>query len=194
MVSLIPDRCISTLDSFSVQELQQIEWKDIASGSQASVTFGSLESLPNENSIIKKLNQNENSTTTTTIKSIACKNFMEGINAVKNPRQTEILDSLHILQREAWAMEWCKHPCIISALGVCIENHCLLMEFAPAGDLYSLLYNSDILLSWKFIIKVATDISIAMNHLHSNSPPLFHRDLKSPNILVSFICFIMFYF
>lgn len=33
--------------------------------------------------------------------------------------------------------------------------------------------------------KVALDIALGLNHLHRQSPPLMHRDLKSPNVLLS---------
>lgn len=33
--------------------------------------------------------------------------------------------------------------------------------------------------------KVALDIALGLNHLHCQQPPLMHRDLKSPNVLLS---------
>lgn len=33
-------------------------------------------------------------------------------------------------------------------------------------------------------MKMATDTARGMNYLHSCKPPIIHRDLKSPNLLV----------
>jgi hypothetical protein len=32
--------------------------------------------------------------------------------------------------------------------------------------------------------RIATDLSAAMLHLHTRDPPIFHQDLKSPNVLI----------
>ncbi len=39
-------------------------------------------------------------------------------------------------------------------------------------------------LTWQFRLKIALGISSGMHFLHSASPPIVHRDLKSPNILM----------
>lgn len=40
-------------------------------------------------------------------------------------------------------------------------------------------------IDWKFRLRVAWDIAKGMAYLHSASPPLLHRDLKSPNVLLA---------
>jgi hypothetical protein len=40
------------------------------------------------------------------------------------------------------------------------------------------------ILSWRLRLKIATDIALGMEYLHSLTPPLAHRDLRSPNICV----------
>ncbi len=52
------------------------------------------------------------------------------------------------------------------------------------GPLDALLANKSIELTWRMRIKIAMDIARAINFLHSRTPPLIHRDLKSANILV----------
>ena len=70
-------------------------------------------------------------------------------------------------------------------MGVCVSEVALIGEFAPHGDLYGLLYHKkEVALSWEFALCAAMNIAEGMQHLHSLCPPLLHRDLKSPNILV----------
>jgi len=40
-------------------------------------------------------------------------------------------------------------------------------------------------LTWPMRLKMAMDIARAINFLHTRSPPMIHRDLKSANVLVS---------
>ena len=39
-------------------------------------------------------------------------------------------------------------------------------------------------IGWPLRLKIALDIALGMNYLHSATPPFIHRDLKSPNILL----------
>jgi serine/threonine protein kinase len=41
-------------------------------------------------------------------------------------------------------------------------------------------------LTWPLRIKIALDVAAGLEFLHSSCPPIIHRDLKSPNILVLF--------
>ncbi|RHY28844.1 hypothetical protein DYB32_005661 [Aphanomyces invadans] len=64
---------------------------------------------------------------------------------------------------------------------------CFVTEFLDRGDLYSVLKNPRVQLSWKQpLLSMAIDISRGMAYLHSMDPPIIHRDLKSMNILVRY--------
>ncbi len=54
-------------------------------------------------------------------------------------------------------------------------------------DLYKRLHDntlSDAKLSWTLRLKIALDVARGMHYLHSLTPPLLHRDLRSPNVFL----------
>jgi serine/threonine protein kinase len=79
-----------------------------------------------------------------------------------------------------------KHRNIVELLGVCIAESSMLMitEFLPCGNLYNFLRNKSQTFDFRFALQVAMDVAEGMNFLHSTTPTILHRDLKSPNILV----------
>lgn len=101
--------------------------------------------------------------------------------------QEEKVASFGEFLREAYIMSFLEHPNLVSLYGVCVNPPRLLMEYVPCGDLQHLIMErskeSKPLEEW-LIIKIATDVAIGMNHLHSISPPVIHRDLRSPNIFL----------
>lgn len=55
------------------------------------------------------------------------------------------------------------------------------------GDLYRLLHDDsfpDSKFSWHLRLRIALDVAQGMNYLHQSSPPILHRDLRSPNIFL----------
>jgi len=78
------------------------------------------------------------------------------------------------------------HPCLVRLIGYSTINPpAMVLEFISGGDLYKVL-NGDpkTPLSWPLRLKLAWDISAGMNAMHSCEPPLVHRDLKSPNVMI----------
>lgn len=47
-----------------------------------------------------------------------------------------------------------------------------------------LLKNPKFFIDWKMGYRFASDIANGLNYLHSQSPPVFHRDVKTANFLV----------
>ena len=70
-------------------------------------------------------------------------------------------------------------------LGACLEPDLLLVtEYAERSSLFHAL--KDPSLPLKLSIKLILDVAKGMLYLHTRSPPIVHRDIKSLNILVSF--------
>lgn len=95
---------------------------------------------------------------------------------------------------------------IVELKGYCLKPFCLVMEYLPNGSLYDYLRkNKGILYSytvglaivlilflllisdipWVIKLKIAANIADALYFLHTQTPKILHRDLKSPNVLVS---------
>mgnify|MGYP002387471256 CR=1 FL=1 len=79
-----------------------------------------------------------------------------------------------------------RHPNVVLFMGACYEKQhlAIVTEFMPNGTLHSVLHDADVDLDWSLRMRMLRDICCGMAFLHSNRPPILHRDLKSPNILV----------
>eukprot|EP01017_Pseudomicrothorax_dubius_P003941 TRINITY_DN10688_c0_g1_i3.p1 TRINITY_DN10688_c0_g1~~TRINITY_DN10688_c0_g1_i3.p1 ORF type:complete len:222 (-),score=33.53 TRINITY_DN10688_c0_g1_i3:100-765(-) len=80
-----------------------------------------------------------------------------------------------------------RHPNVVSFIGVSSKDGfpCLVTEFCEGGDLFGLLQKKrHIDIPWQTRVAFALDIASGMLYLHSLHPPVLHRDLKSPNILL----------
>lgn len=61
----------------------------------------------------------------------------------------------------------------------------IVTEFCSGGCCFELLHNCDhIELVWNQQIKMCTDVAKAMEYLHTVTPMIIHRDLKSLNLLL----------
>ncbi|GAB4822572.1 hypothetical protein N2152v2_009618 [Parachlorella kessleri] len=97
---------------------------------------------------------------------------------------------LENLQKEAALMCSLRHPSIVTFLGVCTVPPCVVTEYCARGSLADVLRNARqspsaaAKLDWPRRLNMMLDTAKGMLHLHSHSPPIIHRDLKSPNLLV----------
>ena len=93
--------------------------------------------------------------------------------------------------QEASLMASLQHPNVVHLLGFCISPPCMAVEYCPRGSLYDVLAQARTdpegakRLSWIRRLRMAKDVAAGMLHLHSRTPPILHRDVKSPNILVT---------
>uniref|UniRef100_A0A3Q1C2L0 mitogen-activated protein kinase kinase kinase n=1 Tax=Amphiprion ocellaris TaxID=80972 RepID=A0A3Q1C2L0_AMPOC len=97
--------------------------------------------------------------------------------AVKKVRNIKETDIKHLRKLQ--------HPNIITFKGICTQApcYCIIMEYCAQGQLYEVLragrkISPSLLMDW------AMGIAGGMNYLHLHK--IIHRDLKSPNMLITY--------
>lgn len=96
-------------------------------------------------------------------------------------------ESRNCLEREVRVNSLLRHPNIVLFMGVIFHSDrsiSLLSEYCEKGSLQRLIHDKQFDLKYTFIMKFAVDAAQGLAYLHSRSPPIIHRDLKSGNLLV----------
>ncbi|XP_037131383.1 receptor-interacting serine/threonine-protein kinase 2-like isoform X2 [Syngnathus acus] len=92
------------------------------------------------------------------------------------------------LLKEAEVLHKARFNYIIQIFGICNEPECfcIVTEFMSNGSLDQLLHEKDMypVVAWPLRLRVLYEIALGVNFLHNMSPPLFHHDLKTQNILL----------
>ncbi|MCL7045124.1 hypothetical protein MKW94_012005 [Papaver nudicaule] len=109
--------------------------------------------------------------------------------AIKRIRYRDA-DSTEQVINEVKLLSSVTHPNLVRLLGFCLEKdeQILVYEFMPNGTLSQHLQRErGTGLSWVVRLTIATETAQAIAHLHSAlDPPIYHRDVKSSNILLDF--------
>ena len=109
--------------------------------------------------------------------------------AVKRLRILEVKDeNLKEFKREVSSLNMLRHPNLVLFMGAIAEpnNICIVTEYCAGGTLFNILHQRhDLILTWGLRLRFLQEIATGMNFLHTNDPPIIHRDLKSLNILLT---------
>jgi len=89
--------------------------------------------------------------------------------------------------REVQLLTRLRHPHVVLFMGAAVSAHelCIVMEFASNGSLWAVLHGRNkAVCDARRRLQWAAETAKGMAYLHSRSPPIVHRDLKSGNLLV----------
>jgi hypothetical protein len=97
------------------------------------------------------------------------------------------------LLEEASLLASLRHPHVVAFMGFCLAPPAVATEHCARGSLYDLLRAAAAdaggaearELTWARRAALAGDAAAGMLHLHTRRPAIVHRDLKSPNLLVT---------
>jgi len=117
-------------------------------------------------------------------KIVAIKKIKFGDASQPSLDDTTEIEAFAEFRREVWLMSGLFHLNIIQMEGFTIDPFCIITEFIHHGNLHDVIHDEKIELSWGYRWRCAMDMAKGMKYLHTAWPPIIHRDLKSPNVLI----------
>ncbi|XP_044511950.1 serine/threonine-protein kinase STY46-like isoform X2 [Mangifera indica] len=86
--------------------------------------------------------------------------------------------------QEVYIMRKVRHKNVVQFIGACTRppRLCIVTEFMSGGSMYDFLQKQKGGFELPSLLRIAIDVSTAMNYLHQNN--IIHRDLKTANLLM----------
>lgn len=109
--------------------------------------------------------------------------------AIKRTNHASVRNTKHF-GNEVAILSQVNHRNLVKLIGCSLDTDfpSLVYEYIPMGDLSQHLYKKEAnrrCLDWSARLKIAIDASEGLAYLHSAaSPPIYHRDVKTSNILL----------
>ncbi|KAL2478335.1 Serine/threonine-protein kinase-like protein [Forsythia ovata] len=110
--------------------------------------------------------------------------------AIKKPSraaQMSVTDNPNEVENEINILSKLQSPRLVNLVGFSKNDaldHLLVVEFMRNGTLYDVLHSTSRPPTWGRRIKLALQTAKAIDTLHSQSPQVIHRDIKSANVLI----------
>eukprot|EP00027_Filamoeba_sp_ATCC50430_P004138 CAMPEP_0168542068 /NCGR_PEP_ID=MMETSP0413-20121227/1149_1 /TAXON_ID=136452 /ORGANISM="Filamoeba nolandi, Strain NC-AS-23-1" /LENGTH=703 /DNA_ID=CAMNT_0008571917 /DNA_START=186 /DNA_END=2294 /DNA_ORIENTATION=- len=96
------------------------------------------------------------------------------------------IQDVNEFKKEFYIMSSIKSPSIVKFYGACIDPQCaMVMEYCSRGSLYDVMHDDKLVFDWNLFFKFSLEACKAIQSLHTFTPPIVHRDLKSLNLLVN---------